>query len=193
MRFITPKHIREAYNNNQAATCVLLCEHWLRDHPDDLAVIHEYATMLYEMTRFDEAIAVYNDALERFPEDRWGIYNQLGHLHQYRGAMIDAECAYQEAINDNPEEATSYIFLGAVQARQGKLVEAENTHRLATQCPEGFIDEAYHNLGLVLRGQGRFAEAKFFFEKAIELDAGYEYAIEALKDVTAVLEIEASA
>ena len=44
------------------------------------------------------------------------------------------------------------------QARQGKLVQAEATHRRATQCSHGQIDEAYHNLGLVLRGQGRLGE-----------------------------------
>lgn len=192
MRTLHLKAIREAYDNDQAATCVLLCERWLRKNPDDLWVIHDYATMLYKMTRFDEAIAVYNDALARFPEDRWGIYNQLGHLHRYRGSFLDAENAYQQAIDADPDEAASYIFLGAVQARQGKLEEAERTHRLATQCPEGFIDEAFHNLALVLRGQGRLAEAKQCFEKAIEIDNKYAEAIEALKDVTTALEIEAA-
>ncbi|MBC8351405.1 MAG: tetratricopeptide repeat protein [Planctomycetes bacterium] len=190
MSLLPPKAIREAYNNDQAATCVLLCQQWLRDNPDDLSVIHDYATMLYKMTRFDEAIAVYNNALERFPDSRWGIYNQLGHLHRYRGALLEAEIAYQQAIDTDPGESASYIFLGAVQARQGKLTDAERTHRLATQCPEGLIDEAYHNLGLVLRGQGRLADAKVCFEKAIEIDNDYANAIEALKDVTTALEIE---
>ena len=192
MLTIPPKHIRDAYDNDQAATCVILCRQWLRDNPDDLSVIHDYSTILYKMARFDEAIAVYNDALQRFPDDRWGIYNQLGHLHKYRGAMIEAENAYQQAIDSKPEEATSYVFLGAVQAIQGKLADAEKTHRLATQCPEGFIDEAYHNLGLVLRGQGRLAEAKECFEKAIEIDHDYGAAIEALNDVMTALEIEAT-
>jgi len=187
---LSPEPIREAYQNDQAATCVLLCEEWLRDHPDDLAVIHDCATMLYKMTRFDEAVAVYNDALERFPEDRWGLFNQLGHLHRYRGAFAEAEEAYQLAIDEDREEASSYIFLGAVQARQGKLSEAEETHRLATQCPEGCIDEAYHNLGLVLRGQGRLADAKICFEKSIQIDQNHEDAIEALNDVTTAMEME---
>ena len=185
--------IRDAYNSDQAATCVLLCRQWLLDHPNDLFVIHDYATMLYKMTRYDEAIAVYDDALKRFPDGRWGIYNQLGNLHRYRGALAEAEKAYQKAIDTDPVEAASYIFLGGVQARQGKLTEAEHTHRLATQCSEGCIDEAYHNLGLVLRGQGRLQEARACFEKAIELDSEYLNAIEALDDVVTALQIEAAA
>ena len=191
MRILPPQAIREAYDNDQAATCVLLCKNWLRDNPDDLTVIHDYATMLYKMTRFDEAMSVYDDALARFPDNRWGIYNQIGHLNRYRGLLPEAEHASQQAMESNPDEATSYIFLGAVQARQGKLIEAEKTHRLATLCQEGFIDEAYHNLGLVLCGQGRLAEAKECFEKAIEIDNDYAHAIEALKDVTTAIEIDA--
>lgn len=185
---ITRTAIREARRKGHAATCVELAERWLRKHPNDLGVIHDYANMLYEMTRYDDAILIYEDALERFPDDRWGIFNQLGHLHRYRGALPAAETAYQSAIDEDPEEAASYIFLGAVQARQGKLIEAERTHRSATKCPEGFVDEAYHNLGLVLRGQGRLKEARECFEKAIEIDPDYEVAYEALEDVIDAIE-----
>ena len=98
-----------------------------------------------------------------------------------------AGCRYQKAIDEDPDEAGSYIFLGAVQARQGKLELAEQTHRRATQCPSGLIDEAYHNLGLVLRGQGRLAEAAECFRKAIELCPDYPDAIEALQDVESAM------
>ncbi len=146
--------------------------------------------MLYEMTHYEEAMSVYDDAIERFLDHRWGIFNQLGHLHDYRGALAEAETSYKQAIEEDPEEAASYIFLGAVQARQGKLKEAEDSHRLATQCPEGFIHEAYYNLGFVLRGQGRLADAQACFEKAIEISDEYNDAIEALNDVMAAIEME---
>lgn len=51
-------------------------------------------------------------------------------------------------------------------------------------CPEGCIDEAYHNLGLILRAQGRLREAADCFRRAIELDPEYDNAKEALDDVT---------
>ncbi|MBL8808823.1 MAG: tetratricopeptide repeat protein [Planctomycetaceae bacterium] len=189
---LSPNSIREACNSDQAATCVLLCQQWLREHPNDLPVIHDYATMLYKLGRFTEAIAVYDDALARFPDAQWAIFNQLGHLHRYRGAFADAERAYQCAIDSDPEEAASYIFLGALQARQGNLIEAEKTHRLATECTSGCIDEAFHNLGLVLRGQGRLKDAKICFEKAIAISSDYADAMRALKDVKTALELESS-
>lgn len=181
-----------AYRNDQAATTVLLASRWLEAHPDDLGVIHDYAEMLYQMTHYDEAIRVCLDAIERFEDDRWGLYIKMGQLHRYRGDFAVAELWYQKAIDENPDEAGSYIFLGAVQAVQGKLMQAEVTHRRAIQCPDGLIDEAYHNLGLVLRGQGRFAEAADCFRKAIELCPEYPHAIEALQDVEAALTLTAA-
>ncbi len=182
--------IEDAYKNGHAATCLVRAERWLKDHSDDLWITSIYASTLYEMARYDDAIRVYTEALNRFPGASWGIYNRIGQLHRYRGSMSDAEIAFQQAIDVNPDDASSYIFLGAVQARQGKLLEAEQTHRRATQCSEGSIEEAYHNLGLVLRGQGRLPEAADCFSKAIELDARYSDAIEALADVTAALEMQ---
>ncbi len=181
-----------AYRNDQAATTVLLASRWLKAHPDDIWVIFNYAEILYKLTRYEEAIRVYLDAIERFEDRRWGLYNQMGHLHRYRGDYAVAELWYQKAVDENPDEAGSYIFLGAVQAVQGKLMQAEVTHRRAIQCPEGLIDEAYHNLGLVLRGQGRFAEAADCFRKAIELCPEYPHAIEALQDVEAALTLTAA-
>jgi tetratricopeptide (TPR) repeat protein len=180
---ITQEAVRVAFQKDYAATCVLVAARWLRNHPDDLYVIHTYAEMLYKMARYEQAIFVYLDAIERFKDERWALYNQMGNLYRYRGDFASAEPWYQKAIDEDVDEAASYIFLGGVQARQGKLKEAEETHRKATQCSEGLICEAYCNLGLTLRGQSRFAEAAECFRKAIEISPKYADAVEALEDV----------
>lgn len=141
------------------------------------------AESLYQMARYDESLQMYNEALVRFPDHRWGIYNQIGHLYRYRGELDQAALWYERAIEEDPDEASSYIFLGASKARQGKLVEAEAIHRRATTCANGLIEEAFHNLGLVLRGQMRLLEAADCFRRAIEIDPEYDAAIEALEDV----------
>jgi tetratricopeptide (TPR) repeat protein len=145
--------------------------------------------MLYKMTRYESAIRVYSDAIERFEQNRWGLYNQMGHLCRYRGDFAGAEPWYQKAIDENPDETSSYVLLGDVQARQGKLRLAEETYRQATQYHDWAIDEAYHNLGLVLRSQGRLAEAAEWFRKAIDLSPEYIDANEALQDVESALVI----
>ena len=47
------------HKNDQAATTVLLAERgWLTVHPDDVGVMTHYADMLYQMTRYDDALKV---------------------------------------------------------------------------------------------------------------------------------------
>ncbi len=183
----TRRMIRKAYDGDQAATVVLLASRYLRTHPNDLEVIFNYAEMLYQMTRYDEAVRVYLDVIARFESKRWALFNKLGDLFRYRGDFETAAKWFQKGTEERPDDAGSFIFLGAVQARQGMLTKAEETHRRATRCKQGCIDEAYHNLGLVLRGQGRLAEAADSFRKAIELCPEYAHAIEALQDVEATL------
>lgn len=184
--------IDDAYENGHAASCVLLATDWLRNHPDDLWVITCCAEMLYKMARYEEAVGLYTDTISRFPEHRSVIYSELGHLSRYQGDFAQARVWYQRAIDANPDEAGYQIFLGAVYARIGNLDLAEQAHRRATACRLGSIDEAYYNLGLVLRGQGRLTEAKECFELAVSIDAKYEDALVALMDVEVALEMEES-
>ena len=181
--------IQNANRRDQVATCVTLSKIWLSQHPDDIWVVHMLAESLYQMARYEESLQVYNEALVRFPDHQWGIFNQIGHLYRYRGDLDLAASWYERAIEDDDDEASSYIFLGAVRARQGKLDEAESIHRKATTCTNGLIEEAFHNLGLVLRGQMKLSEAAECFRRAIEIDPGYTDAIEALEDVTRSQEI----
>ena len=76
-----------------------------------------------------------------------------------RGAFRLAERWFRRAVALRPSDATDYIFLGALLAIAGRLSEAEAVHRRATKCKEGCRDEAYLNLGLVLRALGRWRSA----------------------------------
>lgn len=179
--------IRVAYEKDHAATTVLLASRWLQTHPDDFRVMLDYASMLYQMTRYEDAVRVYQTALGQMAGDdrnRWIVFSKIGEAHRYWGRLAEAETWFRKAIEAAPEEVSNYVMLGACQARQGKLKEAEETHRAATKWTESDqLDEAYHNLGLVLRGQDRWAEAAECFQKAIDITPDYADAIEALEDV----------
>lgn len=185
------KDIEIAYDNDHAATVVLLAPRWLVDHPDDIAATAWYADMLYQMTRYEEAIEVLLAAIEREDEDlpRHLLLLKIGALERYRGNFAESEKWYGQAIELQPDDATGYVFLGAAQARQGKLHEAEATHRQGTACRDGAADESFHNLGLVLRAQGRLEEAAEAFRSAIKLDPDYESATEALEDVENAIQL----
>jgi protein O-GlcNAc transferase len=184
---LTRELVQVAYDKDHAASTVLLASRWLRSHPEDLGVTLNYASMLYQMTRYEDAIRAYETALGQIAKDdpkRWSVLAGIGSTYRYWGRLADAESWFRKAIDADPTQVAAYAMLGACQARQGKLNEAEETHRSATQLSDSdLLDEAYHNLGLVLRGQDRWAEAADCFRKAIEITPDYQDAIEALEDV----------
>ena len=87
-----------------------------------------------------------------------------------------------------PDDAAPRVLLGAVYARSGRLLDAEATHRAAVTCSNGPVDEAWLNLGLVLRGLERFDEAEFCLRKAVELDPDDEMAHDTLEDIRSSLD-----
>ena len=101
------KLIEEAFRRGHAATTVLLAARWLQAHPDDLGIILDYAEMLYRMTRYEEAIRVYENAIEILGvtgNGRWAIFNQLGRMYQYWGRPAQAEPWFRKAIDIEPND-----------------------------------------------------------------------------------------
>ncbi len=115
------------------------------------------------------------------------VYALMGSLFKNRGDYDEAAEWFREMVNAKPDDSGGYIYLGGLLARKGELTEAERVYRTATICEEGCIDEAYHNLGLVLRAQGKLKEASRCFEKAIAIDPDYKEAKHALADVKAAI------
>ena len=70
MREVTREMVRTASRNDQAATTVLLAARWLESHPDDLGILLDYAEMLFQMTRYEDAIRLYLNALEKAEGNR---------------------------------------------------------------------------------------------------------------------------
>jgi tetratricopeptide (TPR) repeat protein len=188
----TTESIREAladsWRAEQPATTIVLARHLLRSEPESGWNWARLGFALGNTANYHEAEEALKTALKVSPESKQHIiYGYLGHFCKQRGDNEGAIKWYQLYIDKMPDDASGYIFLGCVLAVQGRLVEAEATHRFAVTRKEGCIDEAYHNLGLVLRAQGRLEEAADCFEKAVTHDPKYDDAKEALADVRAAI------
>lgn len=193
----TTKFIRDAltdaFDADHPATTVVLARKLLEVEPDDAMAWTRLGKALGQFINYEEAKRALETALEySSASKRYIVYSYMGHICKWRGDYAGAATWYRQVTELKPDDAGGYIFLGAALARQGKLAEAEETHRSGTTCKEGCIDEAYHNLGLVLRAQGRFDEAGTCFEKAIEIDPEYDAAKEALADVRAAIAYQKS-
>ena len=160
----------------------------ISNHRDYFPGLICYAHALVALGRYKEAREVFTEVKQHLSQDKmYSFFQQMGDMCKKMGDLESSAQWFVKAIELRPDDADGYIGAGAILARQGRLEEAEQYHRKATVCSQGCIDEAFLNLGFVLRAQERFAEAQKCFEKALELDAGYDEAKIELNDVRAVI------
>ena len=168
-----------------------LCKRYIQDFPDDAFAWWRAGWVFAKFSRFVEAEHAFRRSLQITPKERhFHISAAMGRMFQDKGDDGPAEQWYRKSIEQNPKDAHGYIYLGALLARRGRLDEAERTHRHGTECKTGCIDEAWYNLGLVLRAQERYEEAESCFEKALSIDPNYRPAKAALRDVRQVLRLQ---
>lgn len=180
----TYREMFDAWSAGEYARALEISRELLRDFPDFNLGWMLQGVVLYELARYEEAEQVLRNAILGLPlEHLHHGYVHLGHLYRERGDYVNAEKWYRKAIDLEPDDAGRHIFLGALLAKRGDIPGAEAAHRKATQCSKGAVDEAYFNLGLVLRAQERYQEALACFEKAVKLTPEYPEAITAKTDV----------
>jgi tetratricopeptide (TPR) repeat protein len=177
-----------AYKQARPALTIELARLYLDTEPEDRHLWLIYGQALSELARYPEARSAYERALALTPEDeRAPAYRLLGQLHEARSELGEAERYYRDAIALAPDHPSAYVYLGAMLALNGRLEEAEAVHRRGTQCADRPTDEAFFNLGLVQRARRDYVSALASFRRAVELDPKYEDAIEAIRDLEAVL------
>lgn len=98
------------------------------------------------------------------------------HLEQYRHATYTPEPYYEEALRRDPGDSRCNNALGLLLMRRGKFAAAEPyfkraIKRLTLRNPNPYDGEAYYNLGLCLKHQGRFQEAFDALYKSVWNDA----------------------
>jgi tetratricopeptide (TPR) repeat protein len=182
------ERLRIASDEGYPALTVELGKLYLAEYPDDPWALIYYGMALQDLARYAEARAAYERALVKLPtDDHDRVHRQLGLLAQDQSNIPEAEKWYRQAIEARPEDATAYVYLGAMLAKNGRLDEAEAIHRQATVCTDGCLDEAYLNLGYVLRAKEKYLDALECFREALRRDPLYEAAQEALADMDQVL------
>lgn len=174
----------KAWEHGEHAYALELSRELLQRFPDFAVGQVLQGVILYELARYDEAEQVLNAAIQDLPPEQLQHgYVHLGHLHRERGDYLGAETWYRKAAELAPDHAGPHVFLGALLARRGDFRGAEAAYRKATRCSKGAVDEAYLNVGLVLRSQERYTEAQECFNKALELTPDYSEAAIAKADI----------
>lgn len=183
------RRLRRLSDSPFTALTVKYAQRYLKRYPKDGPSWLRLGIALVELARYQDAKRALAKAADLCPAGKCQVpLSQMGHLFDAMGDYDEAGRWYERAIDTAPNDASYYIYLGGVLAKSGRLYEAEQVHRAATRCLEGCIDEAYLNLGYVLRAQERFEEAADCFREAIRLDPDYRLAKTALQDVEKCLQ-----
>ena len=149
---------------------------------------------LAALRRWQEAIACYARATEIDPSDAYA--RQAGEEAQqkmaaasqhseradsaferglrrlHRGRLQEAIAEFQRAVEEDPASERAWRHLSGVYFQLGRHAEAELPARKCVElAPE---DAAVHcNLGVILRKQEKWAEARDVLLKALRLDPNY--------------------
>ena len=178
------------FDSRGMVCCTLsLARRYVVDYPRDGFGWLLLGISLCAVARYTEALSALRAASRLCPPTQVHLVrNNFGRLYQQKGNFRRAETWFRRAIQSSPLDATSYIYLGALLGLEGRLMESEAVHRRATLCEGGCIDEAFFNLGLVLRAQEKYPEAIACFQKALAIDPTYKLAIKELADMSKAME-----
>jgi tetratricopeptide (TPR) repeat protein len=182
--------LRAAYKADLPALTVARAREFVAEHPGCGPAWKMLGSALIELSRHREGEEALRRAIALCPSDKlWIPLAEMGHMYRSRGDFRAAAAWSRRAIASNPDEASGHIHVGGVLASSGRHHEAEAAHRAATECKEGCRDEAFLNLGLVLRALERHDEAADCFEAALRIDPKYQAAKKALRDVQRTLQL----
>ena len=79
----------------------------------DARVFSNYAIILKELNKYDDALALINQAIKIYPE-RAELYSILSDIFRQLSRLDEARLSLNEAIKLNPNEANYYLNLGII-------------------------------------------------------------------------------
>lgn len=158
---------------------------------DRLAGSLRQVQLLAEVRRFSEAEQVLDEVVQEASgisdaKFQYALHVVRGEVCQEKGDYVDAEAFFRKAFDHRGNHTAPLIRLGGALWRQGKLAEAEAAYREATTV-EGDVDEAFENLGYVLRAQERNEDALAALHESLRRDPGNRRVREAIEDIEAAI------
>ena len=132
-----------------------------------LLLLYSFLT-LKQTSYWKYPLFFYKRTLQYAPES-WRFYNELGIEYADAGNHSEAETAYQEALNINPDAAGVYHNLINLYKKTGdreKLWAVEKTANASRTRLSG----QYSRMASELQAVGRYAEGLLVLKQALELD-----------------------
>lgn len=111
-----------AHQRGQSERGVELIRRALARAPGSAGMLNNLGNILYEVDRFEEAAAAYEDAIGLAPDA--GTFNNLGATRRMQGRLDDARAAYEHALELDPKHASAHHNFGNLLASCSRMRDA---------------------------------------------------------------------
>lgn len=155
--------------------------------------LFEQALAAQEADDIKNALALYHEAVMRYPNLAAWSWHNIGYIWQEQHNLRMAEAFYREAIIADPRYIHAYQHLGEVLDLQGKLGAAIVAYNEALKIDPLFAD-AHYNLGIIYQVDRKHRKAIEHFEHYLEYQKGdderyIEAAQKAIRGLTELLNL----
>jgi tetratricopeptide (TPR) repeat protein len=161
---------------------------YLQQHPDDVWAWVLLARTLTGLEQLAQAQAVLRQAGKLASGEALGeLWLQWGQLSEAQGSAARALRWYRKALG---VQLTSrgLLLLGSALVRRGEWAEAKACYQRLARRAEPGREEAYCQLGLLQRAEGKYRAALRSLDAALAIDAQLPAALDARQDVLAALQ-----
>lgn len=134
--------------------------------PKHQPTLFRLAQLYSQLGQHDDSIATWKRYIRVTDQPATG-YSNLGYACELAGRPAEAEEAYRKGIEIDPRNQPCRVNYGLMLARRGRIEEAKE-QMSAVLTPA----QVHYNLGSVHEQQGRAAEARLEYRRALELDPG---------------------
>lgn len=136
-------------------------------NPKDLGAVNEYVFALAAAKDTAKAKKVLDETMARDPKNPQ-LWDMLGRLQLVSGKPVEAETAFMNSIEQDPNLISPYYQLGVMYAAQKKYPESEKRLREVIRKNDKNVG-AHVLLGIVINSQGRIEDANTEYRKALAL------------------------
>ena len=153
-----------AEGQNRADLAITQYNEALKIEPNHLPSLYRLGVVYTQQKQYSKAIETWN----RYIKATGGAaeaYSNLGFCQELAGDPAAAEASYRQGISKDPRSEPCRINYGLMLARRGNINEA--LIQLQVVLPPA---KAHYDLGSVLQMQGRTAEARREYQRAVEID-----------------------
>lgn len=142
---------------------------------DEIKGLLEKGNKLFDEQKYDEARAVYEEILSKFP-DAYPIWKNVGNCFFALEKYAEAEQAYLKIIEKDPNNADAMVSIGNTYLNRGDTEKAFEWYGKvnADKISDPVI---IYNVGTMYYNNGRFSEALVYYQKAVEKQKNFTDAI----------------